>query len=113
MTATRFYLPRYTKPVVPQEAIYKIVLGPLVSEKGRRASEINQIGFWVALQANKAQIKIAVERLFNVKVLDVNTLIRKGKKKRFRGRVALRSDRKKAFVRLDPTSRFDLEAIMG
>jgi large subunit ribosomal protein L23 len=61
---------------------------------------VNQVVFRVAIGASKPEIKAAVEGLFGVKVLGVNTLVQKGKTKRFKGRPGRRSDVKKAFVKL-------------
>jgi large subunit ribosomal protein L23 len=79
---------------------YDVILSPLVTEKATTASEHNQVIFRVARDATKPQIKEAVEKLFNVKVKGVNTLILKGKNKIFRGRGGVRSDVKKAIVTL-------------
>ena len=79
---------------------YDIILSPVISEKSTALTEVNQVLFNVAPGATKPQIKAAVEKLFNVKVTAVNTLVQKGKVKRFRGRVGQRSDVKKAVVSL-------------
>jgi large subunit ribosomal protein L23 len=79
---------------------YDVITSPVITEKSTQVSEYNQVVFNVALKATKPQIKAAVESLFNVKVTAVNTLIRKGKVKRFRGRVGRQSDQKKAIVTL-------------
>jgi large subunit ribosomal protein L23 len=71
-------------------------------------SENNQVMFKVAMTATKPDIKEAVERLFNVKVLAVNTLIRKGKNKRFRGVKGQQSDFKKAIVTLEEGQTIDI-----
>ena len=81
-------------------AMYDVVLAPVVTEKSTRISEHNQIVFKVRKDATKPEIKQAVEGLFGVKVTAVNTLVQKGKMKRFRGRVGFRSDVKKAIVTL-------------
>ena len=81
-------------------AMYDVILAPVVTEKSTRVSEHNQIVFKVRQQATKPEIKAAVEGLFNVKVTAVNTLVQKGKMKRFKGRVGFRSDVKKAIVTL-------------
>ena len=88
------------KPVLSREAMYQVIRAPLITEKATTLSELNQVAFKVAVDATKPQIKAAVEGLFGVKVLAVNTLVQKGKTKRFRGRPGQRSDVKKAFVRL-------------
>ena len=79
---------------------YDIIRSPVVTEKSTLASEHGQIVFEVAVDATKPQIKAAVEGLFSVKVKAVNTLIRKGKTKRFRNVLGVRNDTKKAIVTL-------------
>ena len=96
------------KPVISKERMYMTILSPLVTEKATALSERNQVVFEVAIDATKPQIKAAVEGLFNVKVLAVNTLVVKGKTKRFRGREGRRSDWKKAMVRLAEGQGIDL-----
>ena len=93
-----------------REAMYDIVRAPVITEKATALSEKNQVVFRVAIDANKLQIKAAVEGLFGVKVLGVNTLVQKGKAKRFRGRPGVRSDVKKAFVQLAEGQSIDLSA---
>jgi large subunit ribosomal protein L23 len=79
---------------------YDIIRSPVVTEKSTLASEHGQIVFDVAIDATKSDIKAAVEGLFSVKVKAVNTLIRKGKTKRFRNVLGVRNDTKKAIVTL-------------
>ena len=79
---------------------YDVIVSPAITEKSTMASEQNQVVFNVARKATKPEIKAAVEALFSVKVTGVNTLIRKGKVKRFRGTVGRQSDVKKAIVTL-------------
>ncbi len=79
---------------------YDTILSPVITEKSTMASEENKVVFKVAGAATKPQIKAAVEALFGVKVTAVNTLVRKGKVKRFRGIVGKQSDFKKAIVTL-------------
>ena len=79
---------------------YDIIVSPAITEKSTLASEQNQIVFNVAKKASKPEIKAAIEALFGVKVMAVNTLIRKGKIKRFRGTKGRQSDVKKAIVTL-------------
>jgi large subunit ribosomal protein L23 len=79
---------------------YDVIQSPVITEKATLASELNRVTFNVHLDATKPQIKAAIEALFNVKVEGVNTLIRKGKTKFFRGRRGTKSDIKKAVVRL-------------
>ena len=79
---------------------YDVIVGPVITEKATAASEHNKVVFKVAPTATKPQIKAAVEKLFDVKVIGVNTLTTKGKVKVFRGRLGQRSDFKKAVVTL-------------
>ncbi|WP_455478224.1 50S ribosomal protein L23 [Bartonella sp. B10] len=79
---------------------YDIIVSPVITEKSTMISEYNQVAFNVAMRVTKLEIKAAVEALFNVKVKAVNTIIRKGKVKRFKGVVGRQSDVKKAIVTL-------------
>ena len=79
---------------------YDIILGPVITEKATTQSEQNKVVFKVRKDASKPQIKAAVEKLFDVKVDSVNTLVRKGKVKRFKNTVGRQSDVKKAIVTL-------------
>jgi large subunit ribosomal protein L23 len=79
---------------------YDVVRGPHITEKSTMASEYNAVVFKVANDATKPQIKAAVEALFSVKVLSVNTIVQKGKTKKWKGTPYRRSDFKKAIVRL-------------
>jgi large subunit ribosomal protein L23 len=79
---------------------YDVIKSPAITEKATMLSANNQVVFNVARDATKPQIKAAVEKLFGVKVEAVNTLVRKGKFKRFKGRAAMQSDVKKAVVTL-------------
>ena len=79
---------------------YDVIVSPVITEKSTMASEANQVMFNVAKNASKPEIKQAVEALFGVKVTSVNTLVRKGKVKRFRGIRGKQSDVKKAVVTL-------------
>ena len=79
---------------------YDVVRAPHITEKSTMASEHNAVVFRVANDATKPQIKAAVEALFSVKVLSVNTIVQKGKTKKWKGTPYTRSDFKKAIVRL-------------
>lgn len=79
---------------------YDVIRSPVITEKATMASERNQVIFKVAQDATKPQIRAAVQSLFGVEVIGVNTLIIKGKQKLFRGRRGRRSDVKKAVVTL-------------
>ena len=88
--------------------MFDIVRSPLITEKATNASEHNQVIFRVPLTATKRQVRAAVEGLFNVKVIAVNTIRVRGKLKRFRSRVGRRSDYKKAVVTLAESQRIDV-----
>ncbi len=87
---------------------YDIIRSPVVTEKSTLVSEQNQVIFDVAVDATKPQIKEAVEALFSVKVMAVNTLMRKGKLKRFRGYLGRRNTVKKAVVTLADGQSIDI-----
>ena len=89
-------------------AAYDVILAPVITEKATAVSEANQVVFKVRRDATKPQIKAAVEKLFGVKVLAVNTLRRKGKTKRFRGVEGRQQDVKKAIVKLAEGDRIDV-----
>jgi large subunit ribosomal protein L23 len=84
----------------PDARHYEIVLSPHITEKSTMLSEANAVVFRVAPKATKPEIKAAIEALFNVKVTNVNTIVSKGKSKRWQGRPYQRSDMKKAIVTL-------------
>ena len=84
----------------PEARHYDIVLAPHITEKSTMLSEHNAVVFKVASGALKPEIKEAVEALFNVKVTGVNTVVTKGKSKRWKGKPYQRSDFKKAIVTL-------------
>ncbi|MHA6769802.1 50S ribosomal protein L23 [Sphingobium ummariense] len=79
---------------------YDVVVAPVITEKSTLLSENNAVVFKVANDASKPEIKAAVEALFNVNVVSVNTLVTKGKTKKWKGKPYTRSDVKKAIVRL-------------
>ncbi len=79
---------------------YDTIIAPVITEKATLLSEQNKVVFRVPLNATKKDIKEAVEKLFNVKVGAVNTIVRKGKTKQFRGTPGKRSDVKNAIVTL-------------
>lgn len=79
---------------------FDLILAPVITEKSTQGSEHNQVTFRVPMTATKPEIRVAVEKLFNVKVLAVNTLRQSGKIKRFRGQLGKRIDTKKAIVTL-------------
>lgn len=91
------------------ERMHQIILAPVISEKATRAAEKrNQAVFKVAKNAEKVEIKEAIEKLFNVKVTGVQTLVMKGKNKRVGQSAGRRSDWKKAYVTLAEGQEIDL-----
>jgi large subunit ribosomal protein L23 len=105
---SRFRVIPRQAPKLTREEMYAIVRSPVITEKSTLGSEHNQVTFRVALEADKRSVKVAVESLFNVKVKAVNTILVKGKTKRFKGRPGQRSDYKKAIVTLVEGSKIDV-----
>jgi large subunit ribosomal protein L23 len=87
---------------------YDVIISPVITEKATMASEQNKVVFRVSRDATKPQIKAAVEKLFDVKVEAVNTLLRKGKNKVFRGTRGVRGDVKQAVVTLVEGHKIDV-----
>jgi large subunit ribosomal protein L23 len=88
--------------------LYDVIVSPVITEKATNLSEQNKVVFRVKSDATKPQIKEAVEKLFDVKVKSVNTLVTKGKVKMFRGTRGQRSDVKKAVVTLEEGQTIDV-----
>jgi large subunit ribosomal protein L23 len=89
---------------------YDVIRSPVITEKSTNLSEHSQVMFDVAIDATKPEIKAAVEALFSVKVKAVNTHVRKGKVKRFRNRLGVRNDVKKAVVTLADGQSIDISS---
>ena len=87
---------------------YDVIVAPVITEKATMLSEHNKVVFKVARTATKPQIKAAIEKLFDVKVKSVNTIVTEGKVKVFRGRLGQRSDVKKAVVTLEEGHTIDV-----
>lgn len=87
---------------------YTQIVSPVITEKSTALSANNQVVFQVALRATKTEIKAAVEGIWGVKVKAVNTIVNKGKTKRFKGRLGFRSDTKKAVVTLAEGNTIDI-----
>ena len=85
---------------ISNERTFEVIRSPLISEKATFVSQFNYYVFKVSNDSSKLEIKQAVQNLFKVEVKSVNTLIQKGKQKRFRGKIGKRSAIKKAFVKL-------------
>ncbi|MGB7404056.1 MAG: 50S ribosomal protein L23 [Pacificimonas sp.] len=97
------------KPATPPALThYDVIRAPIITEKSTMVSEHNQVVFKVANDATKPMIKAAVEALFDVKVTGVNTMIAKGKTKRWKGRPYKRSDVKKAVITLADGDSIDI-----
>ncbi|HEX6072979.1 MAG TPA: 50S ribosomal protein L23 [Sphingomicrobium sp.] len=92
----------------PDARHYDIVLSPHITEKSTMLSETNAVVFKVAPRATKPEIKAAIEALFGVKVTNVNTMVSKGKTKRWKGRPYQRSDVKKAIITLAEGQSIDI-----
>jgi len=87
---------------------FDVIVAPVITEKATLASEQNKVVFKVRKDATKPQIKAAVEKLFDVKVKAVNTILTEGKIKVFKGRLGQRSDVKKAIVTLEDGQKIDV-----
>lgn len=101
-----------TAAPLSEEYKFETIRRPVITEKATMLSENNQVVFLVDRSATKPQIRAAVEDLFKVKVLSVNTLITKGKVKRFRGRLGRRTDTKKAIVTLADGDSIDITSTL-
>ncbi len=98
------------KKTEASEWMYEIISQPHVTEKATLGSEYGQMTFRVPCSATKPKIKLAVETLFGVKVKGVNTMIQKGKTKRFKGIMGRRSNFKKAVITLEEGETIDVGA---
>ena len=95
---------------ISQNKAYQIILNPLVTEKSTQQSEFNKMVFSVPVNATKLEVKSSIEKIFSVKVTSVNTILLKGKVKRFKGVLGRRSNTKKAIVTLAQGNTIDLSA---
>ena len=95
---------------ITQNKAYQVILNPLVTEKSTQQSEFNKMVFSVPVNATKLEVKSSIEKIFSVKVKSVNTILLKGKVKRFKGVLGRRSNTKKAIVTLAPGNTIDLSA---
>ena len=95
-------------PKVSMNKAYQVILNPLITEKATQLSEYNKVVFSVPLSANKIDIKSSIEKIYSVKVVSVNTILLKGKTKRFKGILGRRNGSKKAIVTLAPGNTIDL-----
>ncbi len=108
MSGSQVQAARKRAATMSREAMYETIRSPVITEKATMLSERGQFVFRVAIDATKPEIKASVEALFGVTVLSVNTLVQKGKTKRFRGRPGVRSDVKKAYVQLAEGQSIDM-----
>jgi large subunit ribosomal protein L23 len=95
---------------ISQNKAYQVILKPLVTEKSTQLSEYNKMVFAVPINATKLEVKFSIEKIFSVKVKRVNTILTKGKLKRFKGILGKRSNTKKAIVTLAAGNTIDLSA---
>ena len=95
---------------ISQNKAYQVILNPLVTEKSTQQSEFNKMVFSVPVNATKLEVKSSIEKIFSVEVKAVNTILLKGKVKRFKGVLGRRSNSKKAIVTLAPGNTIDLSA---
>lgn len=96
--------------VVANSKLYDVLVRPVITEKAQNALAQNKVVFKISPTASKTDVKRAVEALFNVSVLKVNTVSIEGKTKRFRGQPGQRSDTRKAIVTLAEGQSIDLSA---
>ena len=95
---------------ISQNKAYQTILKPLVTEKSTQLSEFNKMVFSVPVNATKLEVKSSIEKIFSVKVKSINTILIKGKVKKFKGVLGRRSNTKKAIVTLAPGNTIDLSA---
>ena len=91
---------RIKSKLISDERALSIIHRPLMTEKSTNLNQFNQYSFLVNKNSNVNEIKSAIEKIFKVKVIKVNTSILRGKVKSFKGNVGYRKDTKKAFVTL-------------
>ena len=92
---------------ISSERAYSIIHKPLMTEKSTNLNQFNQYSFVVAKSSNSNEIKLAVEKIFKVKVTKINTSIMRGKPKSFKGNIGFKSDIKKAIVTLSEGNTID------
>ncbi len=108
MSVNQVLVARRRAATMSREAMFEVIRSPVITEKATALSEKGQFVFRVAIDATKPEIKASVEALFGVTVTSVNTLVQKGKTKRFKGRPGVRSDVKKAYVQLAEGQSIDM-----
>ncbi|PPR50361.1 MAG: 50S ribosomal protein L23 [Alphaproteobacteria bacterium MarineAlpha5_Bin5] len=95
------------KKIISVEKAYSIIQKPLMTEKSTNLNQYNQYSFVVSKESNSNEIKQAIEKIFNVKVIKINTSIIKGKLKSFKGSLGYKNDIKKAIVTLSEGNTID------
>ena len=95
------------KIIISEEKAYSIIQKPLMTEKSTNLNQYNQYSFVVSKESNSNEIKQAIEKIFNVKVIKINTSIIKGKLKSFKGSLGYKNDIKKAIVTLSEGNTID------
>ena len=95
------------KKIISAEKAYSIIQKPLMTEKSTNLNQYNQYSFVVSKESNSNEIKQAIEKIFNVKVIKINTSIIKGKLKSFKGSLGYKNDIKKAIVTLSEGNTID------
>lgn len=108
MSTRQVLVARKRAATMSRERMFEVIRSPVITEKATMMTERSQVAFRVSIDATKPEIKAAVEGLFSVTVVAVNTLVQKGKVKRFRGRPGVRSDVKKAYVQLADGQSIDM-----
>lgn len=89
---------------------YDVIVSPVITEKSTMISEKNQVVFNIGLDVKKSEVKAAVEELFSVRVKAVNTFVRKGKKRRFKGTIGRKKNTKRAIVTLEKDQSIDFSS---
>ena len=95
------------KKIISEEKAYSIIQKPLMTEKSTNLNQYNQYSFVVSKESNSNEIKQAIEKIFKVKVIKINTSIIKGKLKSFKGNLGYKNDIKKAIVTLSEGNTID------
>ena len=103
-------LKKEQKFIISLEKALTLLKSPIITEKTTFLSQYGSYGFITTLEATKVEIKSAIEQIFKVEVMSVNTLVQKGKRKVFKGRKGQRSNFKKAIVRLNKGHTIDIGA---
>ena len=92
---------------ISMEKAYDIIIKPITTEKSTNLQQFNQYTFMVSIDSNTNEIKQAIEKIFKVKVIKINTSIRQGKGKSFKGNYGFRKNTKKAIVTLKEGNTID------